>query len=193
MSICSLGLSCDPICDHGIHTSRQRCIYCELQKQITALTDMYKSLSIQVAAHHEHKLRQIDENRKISRRVDETDHIANCQGESISIIIKNLNKLERELESNHLTQELNPQVWKFVTERIDKLEKLESKFADFMQKSILNCEKRPFKCPVCNGEIKILIDPSTPMSGIQAMFGKRDSNGMYYKDCVSCDKGIIWG
>jgi len=75
----------------------------------------------------------------------------------------------------------------------DRIDELERKFDCIMQKSSLNCEKRPFKCPVCNGSIKILIDPSTPMSGIQAMFGKRDENGMYYKECNTCDKGIIWG
>lgn len=65
----------------------------------------------------------------------------------------------------------------------------------YFLKDKLRCpDKKPHKCPVCHGEIKILIDPATPMSGIQAMFGKRDENGMYYKDCKACEgKGILWG
>jgi len=54
-----VGISCDPICDHGVLTSRERCLFCEQEKDINALRD--------------HKLRQIDENRKISKRVDELE------------------------------------------------------------------------------------------------------------------------
>lgn len=54
--------------------------------------------------------------------------------------------------------------------------------------------KFPHKCPICLGDQKILIDPATPLSGIEAMFGKRDINGMYYKDCKACNEtGILWG
>jgi len=83
MSDGGYGLSCEPVnlpsCVHGVvdycHKCQDRFIdqVIELAKQVNALTDMYKSVSIQCAANHEHKLRQIDENRKISRRVDELE------------------------------------------------------------------------------------------------------------------------
>lgn len=142
MSYCSLGLSCEPIksessgyCEHGRYQlTCEWCAIVDLRNQLVVLRNRVQAL-------HEHKLRQIDENRKISLRVDELE-------EMVRRILKG------EMQN----------------------------------------ENRPFMCPVCHGSIKILIDPATPMSGIQAMFGKRDENGMYYKDCNSCDgKGIVWG
>jgi len=81
-------------------------------------------------------------------------------------------------------------------ERIEKLEakliEIEKHFSGDYQ--LISTKLTPHKCPVCDGRIKILIDPSTPLSGIQAMFGKRDLNGMYYEDCNACEsKGIVWG
>lgn len=208
MSHCGLGLSCEPIKDQycSIHKSHfvsfngfMKCPECNweqrpkpsLEDQIKALTDMYKSVSIQCAANHEHKLRQIDENRKISRRIDELFETLEAYNEDAEYLDslslpKRIEKLE---ELNQQCFEANP-----IKAIYDKFEKIESKIACLMQKSTLNDEKRPFKCPVCSGEIKILIDPATPMSGIQAMFGKRDENGMYYKECNACNgKGIVWG
>ena len=78
MSHCNLGISCEPVkdqyecCEHLLLKSLP-CYLCKLQDQITALTNMYKELSIRVVAQHDFKLRQIDENRKISRRVDEIE------------------------------------------------------------------------------------------------------------------------
>jgi predicted transcriptional regulator with HTH domain len=73
MSNYNSGLSCDHICNHGVYVSRERCMLCELQKQINALTEMYKHISSMVAGCEDHRIRQIDENRKISRRVDELE------------------------------------------------------------------------------------------------------------------------
>ena len=54
------------------------CLICEHQKerlshlesQVKALTEMYKELSLQCANMIDHKIRQIDENRKVSRRMN---------------------------------------------------------------------------------------------------------------------------
>lgn len=78
MSICGLGISCEPVsCEHGRQLRIERCYICELNDQIFKLNDISKSLSIRIEALHEFKLRQIDENRKISRRVDEFEKIFN--------------------------------------------------------------------------------------------------------------------
>lgn len=75
MSLCSLGLSCEPPpCEHGKYLNQEQCHLCELQKQITVLVDRYKELSVQVAAQHEFKLRQIDENKNVSKRLYELEH-----------------------------------------------------------------------------------------------------------------------
>lgn len=134
MSHCSLGLSCDPICDHGIHTSRQRCIHCELQRQITALTDMYKELSIRVVGFHDHKLRQIDENRKISKRVDELDAAYKVDFEVAKDIIF-------ESARTHAS----------ILKCEKGLKDLEQLFYD--EKAKFRCnDKKPYKCPLCDGK-----------------------------------------
>lgn len=153
MSLCGLGISCEPApCPHGKDSRREQCHLCDIHKQIAALI-------VQVTAQHEFKLHQIDANGKIDKKISSMQvriyEIENGLIKRIGILGEALHTLSE--ENNAL-------------------------------------RKKPHKCPVCHGEIKILIDPVTPMSGIQAMFGKRDENGMYYKDCKSCDgKGIVWG
>jgi len=85
MSICTVGISCEQVkyCEHGINIALQECLFCKMQKQITALTDMYKHLSLMVARCQDHHIRQIDENRKISRRVDELERIAKRHSEIV--------------------------------------------------------------------------------------------------------------
>lgn len=54
MSLCGLGISCEPApCPHGKDSRREQCHLCELQKQISSLT-------VQIAAHHEFKLNKLD-------------------------------------------------------------------------------------------------------------------------------------
>jgi hypothetical protein len=80
---------------------------------------------------------------------------------------------------------------KLLESKIKKIDEIESKFADFMQNSRLNGEKKPFKCPVCCGYSKIQIT-----HGIMEPFEKRirDSAGRHFILCNTCEgKGIIWG
>ena len=41
-----------------------------LESQLKALTEMYKHLSMSIARCQDHQVRQIDENRKVSERID---------------------------------------------------------------------------------------------------------------------------
>ena len=68
------------ICIHGVPIKIQ-CGKCEdkhrinlLESQVKALTEMYKEISCMVAGCQDHRIRQIDENRKISRRVEEIEN-----------------------------------------------------------------------------------------------------------------------
>lgn len=55
-------------------------------------------------------------------------------------------------------------------------------------------EKKPYKCPVCDGKGKNYIDPAKPLSGFEAMLGQRDINGIQFLKCDPCKgEGIIWG
>lgn len=101
MSHCGLGLSCEPTpCEHGKYISQEQCHLCELKRQMMALTDMYTELSIRVIAQHDFKLRQIDENRKISRRVDEIDETLKAWNEDFEYLDSlKLNKRIKKLES----------------------------------------------------------------------------------------------
>lgn len=74
-----------PVCEHLV-PFKYTCLECnrtsasplvqeiqELKKQVRSLIDMYKHLSVQVASYQDHKIRQIDENRKVSKRLDEIE------------------------------------------------------------------------------------------------------------------------
>lgn len=104
--------------------------------------EFLKYLDDRIDKLEEHKNRQIDENRKISRCFDELERCIDVTVE----IYKN------------------------------------------------KASNKPHRCPVCEGKVKILIDPSTPLSGFEGAFGQRDANGIYYRNCVSCEgSGIVWG
>jgi hypothetical protein len=74
MSLCGLGVVPSCLCEHDVDINRQKFHLCELHKQIIALTDIYKGLSISIVGYQDFKIRQIDENRKLSRRLDELEN-----------------------------------------------------------------------------------------------------------------------
>lgn len=89
------------------------------------------------------------------------------------------NKNLSELEQNKLKHQLDPQVWKFVTERLDKLE-TEINVLRYLR-SIEHDPKKPHKCPVCEGSERYKFTPSRGDSEITI-------------ECKSCEgKGIVWG
>ena len=62
-----------------------------LEKQVHSLTEMYKKLSIICASNQDHRVRQIDENRKISRRVDD---LQNDHSKMINDLIDTINSID---------------------------------------------------------------------------------------------------
>jgi len=144
----------------------------QIIKSLDSLYDMSRSHAVRIEALHEHKLKQIDENKKISRRVDELE--------------KKINEIALDIESHYEASiEDNEYADDQIRSKFKEFDKLKSKFEDFMRKSVLNCEKRPFTCPVCYG------------CGNDK--GTRESNPNYqfmmkYASCNSCQgKGIVWG
>lgn len=127
---------------------------------------------------------QSDVNAKISRSVDEIAEPFSDFDERITY----LEKLESEsrlmkLESTKLTQELDPKVWVFMKEQIDKLEQsiLETRIQFIDQ---LGNDKKPYKCPVCLGEGRVKLDE--PL--------KKDNTTYFSINCISCkEQGIVWG
>lgn len=77
----------------------------------------------------------------------------------------------------------------YLDERIKKIEETIRLHAH----AISYKSKQPHKCPVCGGNGKKYIDPSTPLSGFEAMLGHKDINGISYLVCNPCEgKGIVW-
>ncbi len=78
-----MSLSCDPaqetlsVCIHGAPVKFGRCLLCNPMERKTVnigdLIDELISLRNRIEALHEHKLRQIDENRKVSKHLDSID------------------------------------------------------------------------------------------------------------------------
>lgn len=184
-----IGISCDPICEHGFYTARERCIHCELQKQITALTDTYKSLSIQAAAHHEHKLRQIDENRKVSRRVDEHEEGLIIHKNKLIDLDKRIYELEKAYKADYeVAKDIifqGAQTHASILKCEKGLKDLEQLFYDEKDKFRCN-DKKPHTCPVCGGSGCGKEIYNISVDGVNM--------GTKNHPCHSCDgKGIVWG
>lgn len=118
-----------------------KCLMCQSElidkhkNQIEALTDTYKDLTITYAKLQEHHNRQIDENRLMSRRVDE---------------------LELTIQQQKYVLETNLRD-SFDNLRVD-IQKVEKLFYDEMEK--VRCkDKKPHRCPVCEGTGNHFIPP----------------------------------
>lgn len=76
------------------------------------------------------------------------------------------------LESNHLDQ-LNPEAFLIIKKRCDDIEEIVYE----VKEKQLNCDRKPFKCPVCEGKGKLWPDGT-----------------IGYHRCEPCEgKGIVWG
>lgn len=211
MTDCYFSISCEPheeLCEHG-RNKRWGCLLCD-NKDISykSLMEMYMSLQVQVESLREHKLRQIDENRKISRRVNELEKLnQQCfDANSIKKIDERFEKIESYIEMEdrvtassvlYLLDELKRKLSKL--ENLIDVEKSEKiildganlhltilKFEKRMQeleKKLIDCDtsKKPYKCPICEG--KGLHESIIPTK-----------SGLLDLTCTSCvGKGIIWG
>lgn len=115
----------------------------------------------------DHKTRQVDENRKISRRVDELEekfiglfHNTACLREENKKIFCGMDKLRKEWE---LKLDADYKKWR-------------QYFAEVHPK------KSPHKCPVCNGKCSTTLKELTCGTPFIVM------------PCSSCEgKGIVWG
>lgn len=90
------------------------------------------------------------------------------------------------LESKKITNELDPKVWVFVNERLDKIEKsiLETRIQFIDQ---LGNDKKPYICPVCDGKAK-------DKTRLVAEPYDQQIHVLINPDCPSCKgTGIVWG
>lgn len=139
------------MCIHGT-PAKLTCAQCSnehrlnlIESQIKALTEMYKNLSIKVASFEDHRIRQIDENRKASKHFDNIDSSLKVHWDDREYFYKKINDCKECLSHIDDLIEINKSF-------LERIEKLERQFADFMQKSNLNCEKRPKYCNECGNK-----------------------------------------
>jgi hypothetical protein len=158
------------LCIHGKPLKFNNCDQC------ANIIDNYAALNNRIEALHEHKIRQIDENRKISGRIDELqNNVANTINDSLDRI----EKLEdfHEKFKDVLKADINSvqQIMDGVYKRLDELEECVNRITE----DDMKVGRQPHKCPVCNGTTII---PDF-MSGNCILKNV---------DCQSCDKGIVW-
>lgn len=145
-------------------------------------------LAEQVNSLHEHKNMQIDENRKISRRIDNLESYMEMEDRvTASSVLRRLEELE---ELNQKCFDANPigeiekrfeEMEAFVDDHRscwlsihDKLEDMEKEIKELKRFQDIANEKyqdknRPYKCPVCNA-------------------------GHNFQVCSACGgKAIVWG
>ncbi len=119
MTNCCAGLSCEPVKEE--------------RENITYLCDVIDeviNLKNRIEALHEHKLRQIDENKKISGRMDEIERYKS--------LIDSLNGNRNDWMNGF-------------NECLNQIRDLEILFYDEKEKFRCN-DKKPHKCPVCDGK-----------------------------------------
>ncbi len=146
-----------------------------LESQIKASTEMYKHISALVAGLQDHHVRQVDENRKISKRIDSVDkHSSQNEGHCIGLE----SRIEK-LESNHLDQ-LNPHAFLILKTRCDELERLINAVKDSYNNICApSLRKEPFKCPICEGK---------------GYWNTVENNIACGGRCSTCEgRGIVWG
>jgi len=123
------------ICEHS--QIQESCWYCKVNGQLQALNDLYKSIIIQCAANHEHKLRQIDENRKISKKVDELQKNADINLSLWSAIDDRIEELENpDNEQPDHVLKMHERI-DYVLVRLSKLEKFHDEFKDVLRKDLI--------------------------------------------------------
>lgn len=151
----------------------------KIESVISSLENKVDSLN--KAYHHDSDVARdiIFEGARANEKIRQIESDCDQHCGAISVLER---KVEA-LESCKLTQELDPQVWKHLTERIDKLEQsiLETRILFINQ---LGNDKKPHKCPVCEGSC---MRPN-PLNSIEN--AKMPVN----LDCIVCEgKGIVWG
>ncbi|HLA59222.1 MAG TPA: hypothetical protein VK622_10695 [Puia sp.] len=176
---------------HGRYHGQEECHLCELKNE---LIRGYADLNNRINGLHcnklqqielnqkaekklgllnEYKNRQIDENRKISEKVDGLDEIINRIDHKFCFATNNLEDLVNKLQQS---RDANSKNNKEIFERIKKLEDTANNICNALEKD--RAHKIPHKCPVCDGVGKI----------------KHPLNGLLMCKCESCEgKRIIWG
>lgn len=195
---CYVGLSCEPVdetlsvCVHGNPIKFGRCLLCFP----LIGDDPIKELRNRIESLHEFKLRQCDENKQsidkdkiTSKRLIELEetikNTPSISGESdyvynIHNICSDIDDIKERLEK--LTQLFNTQIehndagidgFKSIEERMNEIQ---NQF-DIVRVLGISNDKKPFRCPVCDGRGHTLNN----------VIG-------YVSDCKSCNgKGIVWG
>lgn len=169
MSHCSLGMQSDKKCKDEETLKPIEYFVCEIEKHLLEIVDKLNVSLIKDKEEH------VFLNAKIDGLIEKLN--------SVSIFV---NRHEEHLKKIDKIALCDPDKV-ILNEKIlnQKIKNLESKFEDLEQKSSLNSEKRPFKCPVCHGNGKVEV----------IGFDYKLSNSVKkLQDCFSCErKGIIWG
>lgn len=96
-----------------------------LEDQIIALTDMYKSVSIQCVSNHEYKLRQIDENARMSKRIDKIESLAkfNMSPEVHELFNFQISEINKKISDHEEAARIHKGIFLEVFKKIEELEK----------------------------------------------------------------------
>ena len=195
----NLGLSCEipseqpaKYCEHGRFTlTCEFCLICSMQhkinlleSQMKSLTDLCNYMNMRIYNLSEHKTRQVDEDRKITRRVDECVTVAvvytlrqtiETWQQGCEILI---NKIYERLEKLESYMEMEDRITaSSVLLRLNELENHKLK-------------NKPHKCPVCDGN-RTIQTYSNVVEASETRF--IDNLGRHFINCKSCDgRGIVW-
>lgn len=180
-------------CKHGAPV-KFGCMACLEEKQREdKLNNGY--LIDRVREFSEHKNRQIDENRKVSRRLDEVEKF-NDEFKKLAVI--EINSAQDHYEKLHdvvlgaekRLSDLETLIHAETHERGNIWSRLEYLETHYSHESH---DKKPHECPVCDGSKRDYFDTLFPISEYPPGI-KIDHKSRRYQDCGACEgKGIVWG
>jgi len=154
------------------------------------------SLTNRINALHEHKIRQIDENRKISKRVDEIQKFADSHLSCWNALDDKIESIGTTLIDNvrHLNERLN-ELEKELKCTQDALTDRNTEFFDLrdeVRKIMQGYNPKPHKCPNCNFLGAIEFESAEEASQYGTVM--QPNGGKLFTWCKACEgKGIVWG
>lgn len=172
---------CECICHKDIYTNGVKAIVsCDcLSKHCLTIKKYIYSLQDRLTAlerSHEKLYDCHDELEESFERFHE-------QSQQLDGLVNAHEEYLKKIELCNLTQAIDTQVWKHVSERIDNLE-VEFNIIRSLGSRAYN-PKKPHKCPVCYGQGSFILE------SLQEAI---NNNGCKLKSCHACEgKGIVWG
>lgn len=180
MTLCTLGLSCERSCEHGVHFGQEQCHLCDLQNKINTLENVDYDERIHDLENVGVESRLLALEEKISEKYAHPDVIGRIERlEKYKSLVDSLNNNRNDWIKG------DNEIMQFIREINCVISQLCKKITELYQHKRDMDSKRPYKCPICHG---IGEDRSAGSTGMLLSFPP------IWPNCKVCKgEGVVWG